>query len=115
MKQINTDIAIIGSGPSGLAAAIGAMENGAKVVVIEKASTTGGTGNMAMGPFAVESRLQQEAGVTLTKAQAFKIHMDYTHWRVDARLVRNYIDLSGNTITWLENMGVPFFRSGKPV
>jgi fumarate reductase flavoprotein subunit len=36
--------------------------------------------------------------------------MDYTHWRVDARLVRAYIDKSASTIDWLEAMGVEFFE-----
>jgi fumarate reductase flavoprotein subunit len=34
--------------------------------------------------------------------------MDYTHWRVDARLVKAYIDKSASTIAWLEKMGVEF-------
>lgn len=110
MKQIQTDIAVVGSGPAGLAAAIAAAEKGAKVTIIEKAATTGGTGNMAMGPLAVESRLQKEKNVPLTKEQAFKIHMDYTHWRVDAQLVKKYINKSGDTISWLEDMGVKFYE-----
>ena len=34
--------------------------------------------------------------------------MNYTHWRVDARLVREYIWKSASTIEWLEGMGVEF-------
>jgi len=34
--------------------------------------------------------------------------MDYTHWRVDARLVSNYINKTASTIDWLEKMGVVF-------
>jgi fumarate reductase flavoprotein subunit len=108
MKQLETDIAIVGSGTAGLAAAIAAAEKGAKVIAFEKASTTGGTGNMGMGPFAVESRLQRMKNITLTREEAFKIFMDYTHWRVDARLVSNYINKSADTIDWLEKMGVVF-------
>ena len=108
MSQIETDVAVVGSGPAGMAAAIAAAENGARVVITEKGATIGGTGNMAMGPFAVESRLQKEKNVPLTKEQAFKIHMDYTHWRVDARLVKAYIDKSAETIDWLEELGIEF-------
>jgi fumarate reductase flavoprotein subunit len=106
MKQIETEIAIVGGGTAGLAAAVAAAEKGAKVIVIEKASTTGGTGNMGMGPFAVESKLQRMKNITLTREEAFKIFMDYTHWRVDARLVSNYINKSADTLDWLEKMGV---------
>jgi fumarate reductase flavoprotein subunit len=110
MKQIEADVAIIGGGTAGLAAAVAAAEGGAGVTIIEKASTTGGTGNMGMGPFAVESRLQKEKKVTLTRDEAFSMFMEYTHWRVDARLVRAYLDKSGDTIAWLEKMGVEFFE-----
>jgi fumarate reductase flavoprotein subunit len=108
VNNIKTDLAIVGGGTSGLAAAVAAAEKGAMVTIIEKASTTGGTGNMAMGPFAVESRLQKEKNVSLTKDEAFRIHMDYTHWKVDARMVKAYIDKSGDTISWLEDMGTRF-------
>jgi fumarate reductase flavoprotein subunit len=108
MDKVITDVAIIGGGASGLAAAVAAAEGGASVTVFEKASTTGGTGNMGMGPLAVESRLQRLKQIALTKDEAFKIFMDYTHWRVDARLVRAYLDKSADTIDWLEKMGVEF-------
>ncbi len=108
MNQIEADVVVIAAGVSGLAAAITAAERGAKVLVFEKATTTGGTGNMGMGLLAVESRLQRLKQIGLTKEAAFKIFMDYTHWRVDARLVRDYIDKSADTIDWLEEMGVEF-------
>jgi fumarate reductase flavoprotein subunit len=108
MKQLETDVAIIGGGTAGLATAVAAAERGAKVIAFEKASTSGGTGNMAMGLLAVESRLQRLRQITLNREEAFKIFMDYTHWRVDARLVKAYIDKSASTIDWLEEMGVEF-------
>ncbi len=49
MTKINTDIAIVGGGPAGLAAAISAAEADANATIFEKGSTTGGTGNMGMG------------------------------------------------------------------
>ncbi len=120
MKQIETDVAVVGGGAAGLAAAIAAAEKGAKVCIFEKGATTGGTANMGMGPFAVESKLQRAKNITLTKEEAFKIFMDYTHWRVDARLVSNYINKSADTIDWLEKMGVvwgavePYVRGSYP-
>jgi fumarate reductase flavoprotein subunit len=112
MKQLETDIAIVAAGTAGLAAAVAAAESGAKVTVFEKASTVGGAGNMAWGPFAAESRLQHMKQIGITREEAFKIHMDYTHWRVDARLVKAFIDKSAGTIDWLEKMGVEFLEIG---
>jgi fumarate reductase flavoprotein subunit len=108
MKQLEADVVIISAGTAGLAAAVAAAERGAKVIAFEKASTTGGTGNMGMGPLGVESRLQRQKRMALTREEAFKIFMDYTHWRVDARLVKAYLYKSGSTIDWLEQMGVEF-------
>ena len=106
MAAVDTDIAIVGGGAAGLAAAVSAAERGARVKVFEKGATTGGAASMGMGPFAVESTLQRMKNIALTREQAFKIFMDYTHWRVDARLVSNYINKSADTIDWLEKMGV---------
>jgi fumarate reductase flavoprotein subunit len=108
MGQVDSDIVVIGSGFAGLAAAVAAAERGAGVILFEKASHTGGTSNMANGIFAVESRLQRRKMITLSKEEAFKIHMDYTHWNVDARLVSEYYNNSASTIDWLEKLGVKF-------
>ena len=110
MNQIETDVVVIAGGAAGLAAAVSAAESGAKVIVFEKASTTGGAANMGNGLFAVESNMQIMKQVPLTRDEAFKIFMDYTHWRVDARLVKAYIDKSASTIDWLEKMGVEFLE-----
>lgn len=109
MKQIETEVVVVAAGPAGLAAAVTAAERGVKVIVVEKSATTGGTGNMGLGPFAVGSKLQKIKNVSLTKEEAFKIWMDYTHWRVDARLVSDYINKTASTIDWLEEMGVEWY------
>jgi NADPH-dependent 2,4-dienoyl-CoA reductase/sulfur reductase-like enzyme len=50
MKTINTDIAVIGGGPAGLAAAIRAGELGANVVLIERDFELGGILNQCIHP-----------------------------------------------------------------
>lgn len=106
MRELETDVVVIGGGASGLAAAISAAEGGAKVIVLEKANTTGGCANMAMGLLGVETKPQKELLVDITREKAFAKFMDYTHWRADAKLVKKYIDLSASTIDWLMDMGV---------
>lgn len=108
MENIKADIAVIAAGPAGLCAAAAAAENGASVVVFEKSNTVGGTANMGMGPFAVESEIQKRAMVNLTKEEAFEKYMDYSYWNVDAKIVRDYFWRSGETINWLQEMGVEF-------
>src|SRR3989304_1452287 len=105
MSELKADIAVIAGGPAGLCAAIEAAHAGAKVVLFEKGSTTGGAANMGMGPLGIESRLQKLKQHGPTKDEAFKAFMDYTHWRVDARLVRAYLDKAATSIGWVVAFG----------
>ena len=106
--KLTADVGIIAAGPAGLCAAVSASEAGASVVVFEKSNNAGGTANMGMGPFGVESRIQKAAFSNLTKEDVFRKFMDYVHWHTDARLVHEYFWKSGDTIDWLEDMGVKF-------
>ncbi len=108
MKQLQTDVIVVAAGLSGLAASIAAAENGANVITFEKSTTTGGAANMGMGPLGVGSRIQKDHMISLTPGEAFRKHMYFTHYRVDARLVRDYYFKSGDTIDWLMDMGVEF-------
>ncbi len=108
MKKLETQVAVIAAGPSGLAAAVQAAEDGAKVMVFEKASMVGGAANMGMGPLGIGTKHQQKQMIDISVEKAFKMFMDYTHWRVDANLVRKYFGRSAETIEWLENMGLEF-------
>lgn len=108
MNKENTQIVVIGSGAAGLGAAIGASEKGADVIVLEKAKTVGGISVTGMGIFAVESHLQKEKNVNFSRDDAFKLIMEMTQWKADAKLVRAYVDKSADTVKWLENMGVKF-------
>lgn len=109
MKKMDADIIVVAAGLSGLSAAITAAENGASVIAFEKANTTGGAANMGMGPLGIGSRIQKEQMVSITPGEAFRKHMYFTHYKADARLVRDYYFKSGETIDWLMDMGVEFF------
>lgn len=108
MEHLHTDIAIIGGGPAGISAAIVAAEKGADVTLLEKADHTGGASNGGMGMFAVESRLQRQKHHKFSREDAYDFFMDFTRYRVDARLVKTYIDRSAGTIDWLEQRGIKF-------
>lgn len=108
MQKMETEIVVIAAGPSGLAAALQAAEDGAKVMVVEKTATIGGAANMGMGPLAIGTRYQQQQMIDITVEKAFNMFMEYTHYNVDARLVKRYFELSADTIDWLEDKGVEF-------
>jgi fumarate reductase flavoprotein subunit len=106
--RITTDLAIVAAGPAGLAAAIAAAQAGLSVTVLEKNAITGGTANRGMGPLGIESRHTRDRLFKPTRDEAFEAFMNYTHWRVDANLVRAFLNKSGDTIHWLESLGVKF-------
>jgi fumarate reductase flavoprotein subunit len=109
-KTLKANVAIIGGGGAGLAAAIAAAENGIQnIIVLEKRSMTGGTSAMASGPFAADSPAQKRQAIIAPADDLFKRYMSWAHLKVNPRIVRAFIDKSGNTISWLEDMGVKFF------
>ena len=107
-QNLTTDVVVVGAGGSGLAAAVAAAEGGARVIVFEAKAIAGGTTNFPMGAFAVESNMQKERNITLTRDEAFELMMDYSHYRANARLVRAFVDKSASTIEWLQQQGVEF-------
>ncbi|MDL2217189.1 FAD-dependent oxidoreductase [Christensenellaceae bacterium OttesenSCG-928-M15] len=111
--SLTADFVVVGGGPAGLAAAVKAAENGLKVVLFEKASVTGGAANMGMGPLAIQSSVQKAQGDDMTVDEAYDMFMEYTHYRSDGVLVRNYFDMSASTIDWLSDMGVEFEEAAR--
>ncbi|MDE7310575.1 MAG: FAD-dependent oxidoreductase [Eubacterium sp.] len=108
MANYETQIVVIAAGPSGLSAAVQAAEDGADVIVVEKAAAVGGAANMGMGPLGIGTRYQKQNMYDISVEKAFQMFMEYTHYNVDARLVKRYFEQSAETIEWLEDMGVEF-------
>jgi fumarate reductase flavoprotein subunit len=108
-KNLQYDLVVIGAGGAGLAAAVSAAENQAKVLVLEKRDRAGGATMFAEGPFAAESPTQKRLNIQCTKDELFNIHMYYNHWTLNAQQVRTVIDKSGDTIRWLEGKGIEFY------
>jgi fumarate reductase flavoprotein subunit len=110
-ETLKADVVVIGAGASGLVAGIAAAEGGASVIMLEKMDMPGGPLSLPpeiKGPpglFAVESRIQRKKYIGLTRDEAFKMIMDYSHWRANAQLVRAVVDQSASTIEWLEQYG----------
>lgn len=108
VEELSTDIVVVGAGGGGIVAAIQASTLGKDVIVLEKLATVGGTSAHTEGMFAVDSPLQQEADVSITSAEALKKVMAYHHWKADPVLTKTFFDKSGETISWLMDLGVKF-------
>jgi succinate dehydrogenase/fumarate reductase flavoprotein subunit len=113
LKTYTTDVVVISAGTAGLPTAVTAAENGASVIAQGKTGRTGGCANRGNDIFGVESKLQKAQEGYMTREQAFKTQMDWTHWRVDTQLVSAIINKSSSTIDWLQNLGVEFEERGK--
>ena len=107
-KDLDTDIVVVGAGGAGLAATLAAAEEGANVVLLEKQKTPGGNSALATGFTAAESPVQERMGIDVKKDDLFKIAMEYSHWEINPRIVRAWLNKSGDTVGWLEEKGVEF-------
>ena len=71
-----------------------------------KSQLYGFNGNM--GPLGIGTRYQRQQMNDITVEKAFNMFMEYTHYNVDARLIKRYFAQSAETIEWLEEKGVEF-------
>jgi uncharacterized protein with FMN-binding domain len=96
-----SDVLIIGAGNAGMAAGMSAIQNGASVTIVERLSSVGSSRSSFA---ALNSRLQQEAGVEINKHEIVEELCKYASHRVDQRLIRLWADESGATMDWLEDL-----------
>lgn len=102
------DICICGAGNSGLSAAVEAAQQGLGVVVLEKQGGTGGGGIGTEGVFAVNSEMQQKAGISIEPADIISTEMEYSHNRANGLKWFDLVQASGENISWLKECGVNF-------
>lgn len=107
------DVIVVGGGGSGLAAAASAAEGGARVLLVEKAKTIGGTTALAIGSItATQTRLQRLAGIHDHPDSHFDDIAKFSDGtpsedRPDLRRV--LVDHVTETVAWLEAKGISFF------
>lgn len=111
-ETMEADVVVVGAGAAGTAAALSAAEKGVKVIVLEKTPAPGGAGKIASGLFAVESSLQKakykndpKMLAELTKDKLFADLMDYNHYLNNAQMTRRVIDMSADTVDWMQKHG----------
>jgi len=103
------DLIILGGGGAGLCAALSAAENGCgNTLVLEKRGSATGNSAMGGGPFAAESPVQKRQGIDAPRDKYFKAAVSFANWKINPRVVRAFVDKSGDTIGWLEELGVKF-------
>lgn len=107
-KTYNADVVVVGAGAGGTVAAVSAVEGGLKTIMIEKNAFPGGAGLFMEGTFGVQTPYTKAKNMKWTTTDAFNAMASYHHWRINAPLMKAFVELTGDTIQWVEDHGVKF-------
>ena len=107
-ETVAADVAVVGSGVSGMAAAVQAAELGLKVVVIESSGIRGAVIRSTEGLCGVESALQQEQGIEVSVPEVVRAESEAVGYRMNGLYWKEMLERSGETIQWLADNGVAF-------
>lgn len=114
LRTDTTDVVIIGSGATGLTAAITAHDKGAKVVVLEKMPITGGNSQLAAGGMnAAETRFQKEKGIQDTVDLMYEDTMKGGKNINDPALAGILAKNSAASVDWLTSIGADLSDIGR--
>ena len=107
--EYTADVVVVGGGGAGLAAAISAEQNGAKVIVIEKLDILGGSTNVSEGALnAVDPVRQGAQGIEDSFEKFITQTYEGGHKIGDMDLITYMCENSMKTIEWMESLGVQF-------
>jgi 3-oxo-5alpha-steroid 4-dehydrogenase len=110
--DITVDVAVVGFGGAGAAAAIEARDQGASVAVVERFNGGGSTKISGGIVYAGGgTAIQQEAGITDSPENMFNYLVRETGDAVCEKTLRQFCESSAANLDWLVQMGVPFQAS----
>ncbi len=108
--DFETDVVVVGFGGAGGAAAIEASDGGAKVIVLDKLPTPGGSTTLCEGVYyGAGTSLQKSEGISDSADEMFKYVVAMGEGRADPALVRVWADKSAETFEWLKKLGSTFY------
>lgn len=97
------DVVVLGSGAAGLTAAVAAAEEGANVVVLEKADLIGGTTAMSGGIVWMPNNHHQEgAGVVDSREDAMRYLESLSLGQIDSDMAATFVDRGPEVVKALE-------------
>lgn len=103
------DVVVVGSGGAGLAAAVTAAQQGAKVVILEKMDIIGGNTRITGGAFnAVDPAEQEKRGIKDSVEKHAEQTLKAGDYRGNPELVRQFTKSAPEALQWLKDCGVEF-------
>ncbi|MQS76117.1 FAD-dependent oxidoreductase [Lactobacillus halodurans] len=109
-KTIQTDLVIVGSGISGLSAAVQAGQDKIKTLVLEKNGFVGGNGSGVKGMMSAETKMQKKAGITFKKEEVVRNELETIQYQADGSFWVDLVNHTADNIDWLIDQGVQFDR-----
>lgn len=108
VQAYDADVIVIGSGLAGHAATYSALEQGAKVLWIEKNPVLGGSTAIATGTFAAaETELQKERGIQDSKELFIQDINRIGHEKADQNILRAFVEKATAVWEWFVRAGLP--------
>ncbi len=108
-EERETDVLVIGGGLAGHCAAIAAAERGARVVLLEKQPSIGGSTVLSGGFFAfADTPVQRSLGIADTAELFYEDLRKVGGCDNDERLLRAFVDGQRELFDWLVELGVAF-------
>lgn len=101
------DVVVVGSGGAGLAAAIQAHDEGARVLIVEKMPTIGGnTIKASAGMNAAETRFQRVKGINDSKELFYAETLKGGRNKNNAALLHRFVENAPMAVEWLADRGI---------
>jgi succinate dehydrogenase/fumarate reductase flavoprotein subunit len=101
--DLEVDVLVVGTGGAGMAAAIAAHDQGAKVAIIEKAARAGGSTAVSGGVLWIPNNHHMaDVGVADSRDEALKYVKRLADGRSDEKLIEVFVDTGPEMIQYLE-------------
>lgn len=111
-ESVDADFCIVGSGASGMVAAVEAAQSGKKVLVLESQETTGGNGMFTDCCFSFGSPQMEEGqakyDLKVTPSEIIRSEVELYDYLVNPLLWADTIAHSADNTTWMVDNGVRF-------
>ncbi len=108
------DIVVVGSGVSGLSAAVQAAQLGKKVIIMESCARAGGNWDVTYGMMAVDSPQAKKQGIKVDMKTLINQEIRIFNYQVDSKLWEDLTEASGDNVAWLMENGVQFVEELAP-